>query len=248
MTSPPITLLFLGSGDAFGSGGRFNTCFCVTTPKTRFLIDCGASSLVAMKQHSIPVESIDCVLLSHYHGDHFAGLPFLLIEAKVTNRQKPLTIAGPGPVQEKTAAFLETLFPGLSLGQLELPLKFVSLPDEEECQVGPLLVTAFPVVHSPATLPHALRIEMEEKTIAYSGDTEWTDELIKAAQGSDLFICECFAYQEKVKSHLDYQTLLGKKDLLQTRKLILTHMGPEMLASLREIQLDYASDGQKIVI
>jgi len=72
---------FVGSGDAFGSGGRFNTCFLVAGTKTRFLIDCGASTPVALKRAGIDLDGIDGVALTHLHGDHFGGLPFLLLSA-----------------------------------------------------------------------------------------------------------------------------------------------------------------------
>ena len=80
-----MQLRFVGCGDALGSGGRFNTCFHVTGERANFLIDCGASSLVALKQsrHS-RATAIDVVLITHFHGDHFAGLPFLLLDAQFT--------------------------------------------------------------------------------------------------------------------------------------------------------------------
>lgn len=66
---------FLGCGDAFGTGGRFNTCFLVTTSARQFLIDCGASSMVAMRKFGVDPNSIDMVFLTHLHDDHFGGLP-----------------------------------------------------------------------------------------------------------------------------------------------------------------------------
>jgi len=70
---------FIGSGDAFGSGGRFNTCFHVTGKKMNFLIDCGASSLIALKANNIDLNSIDTILFSHFHADHFGGIPFFML-------------------------------------------------------------------------------------------------------------------------------------------------------------------------
>ena len=67
---------FIGCGDAFGSGGRFNTCFHVEGIGANFLIDCGASSLIAMKQLPIDRTAIDLILLTHFHPDHFGGVPF----------------------------------------------------------------------------------------------------------------------------------------------------------------------------
>ena len=77
-----MRLTIVGSGDAYGSGGRFNTCFLVESTKATLLIDCGASSLVALKARGIDPTRIDGVILSHLHGDHFGGLPFLLLDAQ----------------------------------------------------------------------------------------------------------------------------------------------------------------------
>ena len=81
---------FVGCGDAFGSGGRQNTCFHVTGNSVNCLIDCGASSLPALKHCNIARNDIDLILITHFHGDHFAGLPFLLLDAQFTRRARPL--------------------------------------------------------------------------------------------------------------------------------------------------------------
>jgi ribonuclease BN (tRNA processing enzyme) len=91
-----MRLQFIGCGDAFGSGGRFNTCFHVHGAAENFLIDCGASSLVAIKRLGIDRNAIDLVLLTHFHLDHFGGVPFFVLDAQlVAKRTRPLTIAGP---------------------------------------------------------------------------------------------------------------------------------------------------------
>src|ERR1700760_1646363 len=83
-------------------------------------------------------------------------------------------------------------------------------------EFGPANITAYPVVHSPATAPHALRVEYAGTTIAYSGDTEWTDALIEASADADVFICECNFFDTKAPGHLDYETLMHNRDRLRT--------------------------------
>src|SRR3972149_2362111 len=107
-----VEILFLGSGDAFGSGGRFQTCFHVRAEATQFLIDCGASSLIAMKRFGVDPSSLDIILLSHLHGDHFGGLPFLILDAQFSRRTRPLVIAGPPGVEARVRDAMEVLFPG----------------------------------------------------------------------------------------------------------------------------------------
>jgi ribonuclease BN (tRNA processing enzyme) len=72
-----IQVRFLGSGDAFGSGGRLQTCICIKTANSTFLVDCGASALIAMHRYGVVPNDIDMILLTHLHGDHFGGIPFL---------------------------------------------------------------------------------------------------------------------------------------------------------------------------
>jgi len=73
---------FLGSGDAFGSGGRFQTCLHLSGPSEPVLMDCGASSLIALRRAGLDPSEIGCVLLTHLHGDHFGGLPFLILDGQ----------------------------------------------------------------------------------------------------------------------------------------------------------------------
>jgi ribonuclease BN (tRNA processing enzyme) len=74
-----MKITIVGSGDAFGSGGRFNTCFRIETLGRDLLLDCGASSLPALKAQGVDPNAIDGVLLSHLHGDHFGGIPFFFV-------------------------------------------------------------------------------------------------------------------------------------------------------------------------
>src|ERR1700675_4670031 len=108
-----MRVTIVGSGDAFGSGGRFNTCFYVESAKGTLLVDCGATSLVALKTLGLDHGRVDGVILSHLHGDHFGGLPFLLLDAQhLRRRPRPFVVAGPPGTRARLAAALEVLFPG----------------------------------------------------------------------------------------------------------------------------------------
>jgi ribonuclease BN (tRNA processing enzyme) len=91
-----MQLQFVGCGDAFGSGGRFNTCFHLVGRGINALIDCGATSLVSMNKLAINRTDIDVIFVTHFHEDHIGALPFLILESNyVLKRQRPLTIVGP---------------------------------------------------------------------------------------------------------------------------------------------------------
>jgi len=95
---------FLGSGDAFGSGGRFNACFLVETTASTFLVECGASSMIAMRRFHVDPNRIGTVFVSHLHGDHFGGLPFMILDGQFYSRRTaPLTLVGPPGLVEGRA-------------------------------------------------------------------------------------------------------------------------------------------------
>ena len=155
-----MQLRFVGCGDAFGSGGRQNTCFHVTGENVNFLIDCGASSLPALKRHSIARDDIDLILITHFHGDHFAGLPFLLLDAQFSRRTRPLVIAGPQGIETRLRAVMEALFENSSKTKQRFDLSVVALKPEETRSFGAVDVTPFPVVHGESGGPFlAYRVE-----------------------------------------------------------------------------------------
>jgi len=243
-----VRVTFLGSGDAFGSGGRLQTCILVEAAQTRFLLDCGASSLIAMKKQGVSPSSIGAVLLTHLHGDHFGGIPFFILDAQFSKREEPLLIAGPPGTESRVRAAMEVLFPKSSETSQRFRLDFIELPLSTAFQVGPAKVTAEPVVHFSGAQALALRIECEGRTIAYSGDTEWTNSLVTVAQGADLFICEAYFFEKKVRFHLDYATLMERRSELGCKRLVLTHMSQDMLGRLGEVGVECAEDGKTILV
>lgn len=244
-----VAIRFLGSGDAFGSGGRFHTCFLVTARSVRLLIDCGASSLIAMRRFGVDPNVVSTILLSHLHGDHFAGVPFFLLDAQfVSKRAHALRIAGPPGTSKRLQDSREVLFPGSSAAALPFPLDVVEMEPERPRRLGEITVTPYPVQHPSGDPPFALRVECAGAVVAYTGDTEWTDTLIPAAQGADLLIAEAYTFERKVKFHMDLQTLLARRGDLGAKRVILTHMGPDVLARLDALPCEYAEDGKIVEV
>lgn len=239
-----MQLRFVGCGDAFGSGGRFNTCFHVSGEGVNFLIDCGASSLPALKHYGISRDDIDLILITHFHGDHFGGLPFLLLDAQFARRKRPLVIAGPQGIELRLTRLREALFEHSSAVKLPFELFVEALEPAQTRAFGGVRVTPFPVVHGDSGGPFfAYRIEAEGRTIAYSGDTQWTDTLIKAAHDTDLFIAEAYYHDKIVKNHLSLKTLETHLPEINPKRLVLTHMSDDMLRRLETLPHMAASDG-----
>ena len=242
-----MQLRFVGCGDALGSGGRFNTCFHVTGTHVNFLIDCGASSLPALKRLGIARDGIDLILITHFHGDHFGGLPFLLLDAQFTRRSRPLVIAGPQGIEAKLANLMEALFEHSSKTKPRFDLSVVALEPEQSRTFGEVKVTPYPVVHGESGGPFlAYRIEAEGRVITYSADTEWTDALIPAARGADLFIAEAYYYDKIVRNHLSLKTLEAHLPAINAKRLMLTHMSDDMLVRLGELPYLAAHDGMAV--
>ena len=121
-------LQFVGCGDAFGSGGRFNTCFHLVGRNINALIDCGATSLVAMNKLAIDRNNVDTIFLTHFHEDHIGGVPFFLLEANyVLKRRSPLTIVGPPSLKSRYSGLMEAGFPGTKDLDLQFPLQLHEL-------------------------------------------------------------------------------------------------------------------------
>jgi ribonuclease BN (tRNA processing enzyme) len=241
-----MRLRFLGCGDAFGSGGRFNTCFHVEAAATRFLIDCGASSMVAIRRFGVDPNAIDTVFLTHLHGDHFGGLPFLILDAQlVSRRTAPLTIAGPPGTAARLEQAMEVFFPGSSKVERRFPVTIVELEAEAPTEVGGVVATGFPMRHPCGAPPYALRLEADGKSLCYTGDTEWVEALIPAAREVDLFVAEAYFAERKVKFHLDWTTLRERLPEIRPKRLVLTHMSPEMLARPPE-GCELAEDGMAV--
>jgi ribonuclease BN (tRNA processing enzyme) len=239
-------LQFVGCGDAFGTGGRFNTCFHLVGTKINALIDCGATSLVGMNKLAIDRNAIDTIFISHFHADHVAGLPFFLLEANyVTKRTRPLTIVGPPGLKTRFPEVMECGFPGTKALELNFALTLVDLEIGKPRDIGNLRVTAFHVVHDERAGPClGFRFEAEGKVIAFSGDTEWTDTLIDIGREADLFICEAYTRDKPIQTHMALSLLEKHLDQIRPKRLILSHMSHDMLSRLAEVPYEAAEDGK----
>ncbi|MDH3678595.1 MAG: MBL fold metallo-hydrolase [Acidimicrobiia bacterium] len=236
---------FLGTGDAFGSGGRLQTCILVEDDGWRVLIDCGASCLVGLKRAGIDPASIDAIVISHLHGDHFAGLPFYLLDAQLNSRRATqLVIAGHADLEERLRATMELLFPGSQRALEVVETAFVSLTPGESFRLGPAAVEVYDVEHFCGSPPYAVRLTTPSgDVVAYSGDTEWTDTLIDVAADADLFVAEAYFFDKPIRWHLDYATLAGNLSRLTARQTIATHLSADMLSRTGELAVPVANDG-----
>ncbi len=227
-----MKLTVVGCSDAFGSGGRLQTCFHVAAWGTEFLIDCGATALIGFNRFGLDPNRVSTIFVTHLHADHFGGLIWWLIHANhVAARTTPLTVVGPVGIEPRFTAAAEALYPGSTTTPRRFDLSFVELADRTPLDVGGVRVTPFEVVHPSGAPPYALRLEVEGKVVAFSGDTEWVESLIPAAGNADLFIAECYGFERQARHHMDWRTIEKNLPRLTARQIMITHMGNEMLAN-----------------
>jgi ribonuclease BN (tRNA processing enzyme) len=242
-----MRLTIVGCGDAFGSGGQLNTCYHLADGAGATLIDCGASATIGLNRAGLDFNAIETVILSHLHGDHFAGLVFFMIHAQhVARRTTALTVVGPPGTEARFVAATEALFPGSSTTPRRHALNFVEIRAGAPVTVGPQTITAFEVDHPSGAPSHALRISRAGRTVAFSGDTCWVDALIPCADGADIFLVECYEYERDVRYHMNWRTLSEKIASLRARRIMLTHMSAPMLAARARIddpRVAFAEDG-----
>jgi len=229
-------LTVIGCGDAFGADGRLQTSFCVRADRSTFLIDCGTTTLVGMRRLGISPNDIDTVFVTHLHGDHFGGLPWLLIDAKyVSNRSRPLVVTGPKGIEARFVTVAEALYPNATTVERDFELVFVEYDERTPLEVKGVTVTPFEVHHPSGAPPYALRFDADGTTLAFTGDTGWVDVLPEVARDADLFITECFQYDVHLPIHLDYRTIEANYDRLGAKRVLLTHMGEAMIAAMGKV-------------
>jgi len=232
-----LRLSVVGCGDALGSGGRPNTCFWVQRGDPTVSLDFGATSLVALKGLGLDAGRIDLVLLTHLHGDHFGGLPFLLLEGQFDGRRtRALTIVGPLGTSERLKRAMEVFFPGSSENKWRYPLQVVDLPCGEIYRFAHLEVETREVAHPSGAPSTGVRLSDGSRLLAYSGDTMWTEALVDVASGADLFITECYVFENAPKNHLDFATIAANRSRFATPRVMLTHMSRTMLPHLADVE------------
>ena len=243
-----VKIRFLGTGNAFADGGRSHACIHLEATGASLLLDCGGSSLPAIKRAMDP-STLQAIAVSHLHGDHFGGVPYFVMEQHYAGRKTPLAIGGPRELQQRSTRAGEALYKDF-FGQVTIGygLSFVTLK-ETPASLGGAEVSALPVKHVAESDPHGLRVKIDGKLVAYSGDARWSDELIAVAQGADLFICESSYFSPSSDPvHLSYKELIANRAKLDCGRIILTHLGAEAQAHAAEMELEVAQDGMLLTL
>ncbi len=237
-------IVFIGTSDAFGAGGRRQSAVLVRGDRGTLLLDCGGTTNSGLGELEIARNEVDTILVSHFHGDHFAGIPLLLFGALYEDeRRHPLQIAGPPDIERRVRDLARSMGHDLDSREWTFPIQFTELSPGEEREVGPARVSSFETRHQPDAHPQGYRLSLGGRTVVYSGDTGWFDKLPRLAAGADLFICECTLYRDRLDFHLDLERISEHRDEFDVGSMLLTHLGSEMSRLRGQCELETADDG-----
>ena len=182
-----LDLLFLGSGNAFAAQGRAFSSFLLNG---RYLFDCGPTLLQQLARAGVSSNDIEAVFISHYHADHFFGLPFLFLDAKYGGRTKDLTIFGPPGIEAQARSLIEMGYPGV-VDAGNYARRFVEVDDGFCDSLRELSLSTALVKHVHELDSFAFRAEIEGRSVVYSGDTTLCDGLLRIVPGADVVVTEC---------------------------------------------------------
>ncbi len=138
---------------------------------------------------------------------------------------------------------MDALYPGALADGFDFPIHYIQLQPQLPIVTDDLTLIAWPMRHGRSEQVYGLRVESGGKVVSYTGDSEWTENIVALSRNSDLLIAECFSYAGKIPSHLDYQTLQKNRARLDCQRMVVTHMGPEMLMKVEQLKIDALSDG-----
>jgi ribonuclease BN (tRNA processing enzyme) len=222
-----LELSFLGSGDAFTHGGRYWSSFLLNG---RYLFEAPPTALPHLKRLRVPLTDIEAVFITHFHGDHFLGLPFLFLEYLYqTPRRNDLHIVGPPGVQGVIEQLTNIAFSTPTDADVAYQRFYLEAAPETEQAVADVHFRAVLMKHATRRLKSfGYRLNVGKKVLAYTGDTEFCEEIFTLAEGADVLVLDCNYSDNAGPEHMGFaEALEVRKRLPLSTTIILTHLEAE---------------------
>ncbi len=223
-----LDLAFMGSGNAFAP----ERCWSGFVLNQRYLFDAPPTALYSLKRLRVPLAGIDTVFLSHFHADHFFGLPFLLLEyAYLSRRSTDLTLIGPPGFERRLTQLAELGYPSLMQKDHGYRLRYVEIADGDRGDVNGVRYEAIEVEHGGAELQcYGYRVTTGGRTLAYTGDTMLCDQLVRLGSDADVLVSDCtYASGRNNPEHMSFDEVVELQQRLGgSTELLLTHLGSEI--------------------
>lgn len=224
MSTPLIQ--FLGTGNAFNADGRGTQSILVAPGSASpFLVDCGPTAVHAMVRFDVDWKKIDRLFLTHLHGDHTAGWPFLLLNLVMEDRRtRPFEIYGPLGSKACLEGLVRNCFSEIT-ERLSFDLRFhefpVALRTGLDAGQG-MLMDVLPMQHHASSISY--RFEIDGSFVGFSGDTAWCENLERLASGCDILITECSTVEKELSGHLSLEEIRADRAKLGKAQLVLVHL------------------------
>lgn len=223
-----LDLRFIGTGNAFAPGG---SCWNGFVLEGRYLFEAPPQALQSLNAMGVDANDLDAVILSHHHGDHFLGLPFLFLQWKALNRTRPVRIIGPENTRKLAVEIGEHVYPWLF--ETDFEVEWEEVTHGRRSTVGALSLTSIGVKHD-RRLSGSLGFEigLAGRRIGYTGDSAMCDAVLDLARGSQVLISECASVDEDIPTHMNLRDdiPLVREAMQSDARLILTHLGPGVTA------------------
>jgi ribonuclease BN (tRNA processing enzyme) len=250
-----VRLTVVGSADAFNSAGRSHSCYLLEGPSFGpIMIDFGGTALMALRRTGREPDEVRGFAITHLHGDHLGGFPFLLIDGMFNRvREGTIDIVGPVRTREKIGTYLETAYAEVVPLRRPFELEITEIAPGEEAALAGATIRGYPADHQFAPeRPLSLRvIAPDGRYVAFSGDTAMNDELLEAASGAELFVAECTGMRQPIGKHVSWVEWVEVLPTLGAKRVLFSHLGEDVRRQVPELvrsapvgpPIQFADDG-----
>jgi ribonuclease BN (tRNA processing enzyme) len=232
-----MRVTFAGVGEAFDENLP-NTSILVESGTSSILLDCGFSAPGPVWKLGDRASRMDAIFVSHFHADHYFGIPALLARFAEEGRKERLTILGPTGIEGRVRRLLEMAYSNI-LAKAGFDVYFLECtPGDEFKHAGFNFAFAMGDHLMPCL---ALRLTADGKSLLYSGDGRPTDSTRKLARGCDFVIHEAFALNRGVPGHGTVEAALAFAAESGARACALIHMDRAVRHAKKDVIMDHIS-------